>query len=468
MDPNYDVIVLGGGPGGYPAALRAVQLGRKVAVVEGDRLGGVCLNRGCIPTKALLHVAEVLRAIRQSGPLGVHVGVPTLDALQMAHYRDSVVARLRTGVQRLLRDHGIDVIAGWGHLTGPTSVEIVNEHGTVQGEVTGKDLVLATGSSPRLLPGLEFDGVQIWSSDHAVAQTSLPDSIIIVGSGAVGTEFASFYIDAGVQKVTLVEVASHVLPMEDADVSVEIERQLRGRGVQILTGAQVLAESLALREQSLVVQVQQQSTAMELQASTLLVATGRRGNVEHLGLDELGVGCEGGFVRVDGFMRTNVPHLYAVGDVAGGLLLAHKATAEGRLAAEVIAGLDAEPLQYDLVPRCVYSYPEVASFGLSEEGARMRGYTVGTSKFPLAANSRAAIEHERTGFVKYVVDSTSEEILGVHAIGPRVTELIAGPAIAASLEGTPFEIAHTMHPHPTLSEAVAEAAQVLYGSATHG
>lgn len=468
MADRYDVIVIGGGPGGYPAAVRAAQLGRRVAVVEGDKLGGVCLHRGCIPTKVMLHAGDTLRQVRRGAAFGLQADRATLDYGKLLAYRAGVVDRLHRGVQGLMRRWGITVVAGWGMLAAPTCVEVVNDAGKLVGELEADDVILATGSRPRGLSGLEFDGVRVLSSDHALAQQELPQSMVIVGAGAVGTEFASFYASAGVQEVTLVEFLPRVLPMEDPEVSREVEAQLRAAGVSVLTGARVLPETFQPDDHGFACEVLQDGRTVPVAGAAMLVAVGRDANTEHLGLDELGVQRAGGFVRVDGFMRTTVPHVYAVGDVVGGPLLAHKASAEGVVAAETIAGREVAPVVYSRVPRCTFSHPEVASFGLTEEEAVAQGRSVTVGRFPTAANSRATVEGEHRGFVKVIMDSTTEEILGFHAVGPRVTELISGPLTAALLEGTPYEVATAIHPHPTLTESIREAAAAVFGMATHG
>ncbi len=462
---QYDLLVLGGGPGGYPAAIRAAQLGLKVVLVEKYRVGGTCLHWGCIPTKVILESAEILDQARRAGEFGVAIGDVSLDYGAVSQRRERVVSQHWRGTQGLLKSNGVTVHIGEGRLISPTAARVNLEDGSTI-EVSAKDVIIATGSVPKSLPGLTIDGNRIINSDHAVSLPELPKSAIIIGAGAIGVEFASGWKDLGVE-VTIVEVLPKLVPLEDGEIGDELGKQFNRRGIKSYTGAKVILDSVRSLEDRVELEIETGGNRQSLAAERLLVATGRAGVTQGIGLEDLGVKVERGFIQVDSQMRTNVPHVYAIGDVVGGLMLAHKATHEAFVAVEAILGRNPHPLDQNRVPRCTYCRPQIASLGLSEEEAVQNGHRVRVGKFPFTANGMATILGERVGFAKIVADEETMEILGVHLIGPRVTELISGQALAKLLESTPEEIALNVHPHPTLSEALGEAAEDVFGQAIH-
>jgi dihydrolipoamide dehydrogenase len=462
---RYDVAVIGGGSGGYVAAIRAAQLGLRTLVVESDKVGGTCLHRGCIPTKALLQTAALLDAARHSERLGVRLGEVSLDWPAAARHRDQVVGRLHQGVQGLLRKHGVTLLAGRGRLTGRRTVGVAASGGQ-EAEVEAGSVILATGSRVRSLPGLDIDGRAVISSDDALVLDHVPRSTIVLGAGAVGVEFASMLRSMGAE-VSLVEVADRLVPLEDEAVGPELQRAFERRGIRCLVGARLDPASVQRDDGGVSVTVTGPGGEERLEAELLLVAVGRRANVEELGLEGTAVAVEAGTVRVGPTMETDEPGVYAVGDMVGGFQLAHKAMHEGVIAAEAIAGGDPHPLLPRLVPRTTYCTPQIGSLGLGEAEARAAGHEVCAGTFPFRANGRALIWGEPDGFCKVVADATTNDVLGVHLIGHEVTELIAGPALGALLEMTPFELAHAVAPHPTLSEVLGEAALAVSGQAIH-
>ncbi len=462
---TFDLAIVGGGTGGYVAAIRASQLGMRVAVIEKDKLGGTCLHRGCIPTKALLESAKVYSLVRRGEEYGVRTSEVQLDYPRMLSRKDAIVGRLHTGVQYLMKKNKITVIEGRGQFVSPTTISVVQNDGQER-QVEAKDVILATGSEPRGLPGLDIDGECILSSDHIIGLTQAPESLIIVGGGAIGSEFASFFNDIGTN-VTIVEVMPHILPLEDAEIGRELEKVFKQRGIQVMTEAKLLSETMARKNGKIEINVQTGGEKATLSGDRMLLAVGRRGLVESLGLEKLQVQMERGYVKVDQSMSTSVPHLYAIGDVIGGMLLAHVAMAEGFVAVETIAGKKPEPLNYDRVPRVTYCRPEVGSIGLSEDEAKSKGHQVKVGRFPFRANGRAMIAGEPEGLVKIVADAESDEILGVHILGPEATELIMEPSLAKFLEATAWELGSSIHAHPTLAEAIGEAALAVDGQAIH-
>jgi dihydrolipoamide dehydrogenase len=462
---EYDLVILGGGPGGYPAAIRASQLGLKVAVVEKYKVGGTCLHWGCIPTKAILESAEVFSLARAGKEYGVNTGDVSLDYSQVAKRRDKVVSQLHGGTEWLLKKNNITTIIGEGKLTSPVSLSVTKPDGETV-ELQAKDVIIATGSIPKSLPGVEIDGKQILNSDHAVMLPELPKSAIIIGAGAIGVEFASAWKEMDVD-VTLIEALPRLVPLEDREIGEELAKQFNRKKIRAMAGAKVQLESIKASKDGVELEVEKNGSREKLSAERLLIATGRAGVTEGIGLEGLNVKVERGFIQVDGLMRTGEPHLYAIGDVVGGLMLAHKASHEGFIAVEAIAGKNPRPLDYDRVPRATFSHPQIASLGLTEDEAREKGHKVKVGKFPVSANSMATILGERVGLAKIVADEETMEILGVHLIGPRVTELIFGPALAKLLESTPEELAMNVQPHPTISEILGEAAHHLEGSPIH-
>jgi dihydrolipoamide dehydrogenase len=457
---DYDLIVIGSGPGGYVAAIRAAQLGLKTAVVEKDpRYGGTCTLRGCIPTKALLHTAEVFDQARHAADFGVEIADARLDLLKAQAYKNKVVDANVKGVEFLFKKNKIDGIRGAARLTGPQAVEVGGK------TLRSRFVLLATGSVPREIDMAPSDGKAIVNSDHILELERVPKSLVVLGAGAVGTEFASIFASFG-SEVTLVEMLPRILPIEDEEVSAELERSLRKRGLKVMAGTRMTG--VVKGGAGVKVALDKGGKASIVEAEMLLVAVGRRPVSEDLGLEGLGIPLERGYIKVDEWMRTPVAGVYAIGDVVNTPWLAHVASAEGILAVEHMAGhAGARPIDYDLVPSCTYCEPEVASVGLTEAKARERGHDVVAGKFPFSALGKARILGKSSGFVKVVREKMYDEVLGVHIIGPHATDLIAEACVALRLEITNEELLRTMHAHPTLSEAVAEAAHAAEGHAIH-
>lgn len=469
MSDVYDIIIIGSGPGGYVAAIRAGQLGLRTAIVEKEHLGGTCLNVGCIPTKALLRSAEVLTTARDARQFGVLAGDVQLDLAAVQARKDKIVLERRKGVEALMQKNKAAIYAGTGSIVAPGVVRVAGKDG--QRELTAKTIIIATGSAPKSLPFAQIDEESIISSSGALALTELPAHIAIIGAGAIGVEFASLLQEFG-SKVTLIEALPQILPLEDKESAAEVARAFRSRGIRMLPAARV--GGVSKTASGVTVQVTgSDGVVEEIAADKLLMAVGRQPVTEGIGLEALGVKLDRGFIVVDGHMRTNVKNVYAIGDcvVVEGqgahLQLAHVASAEGILAVEGIAGQAVKPLDYNAIPRAVYSHPEVASIGLTEEQAVQQGYAVTIGKFPLRASSKSGIIGERGGLVKLVVDAKYGEILGMHMVGPMATEIIAEIAVAKRLEATVEEIAQTVHAHPTVAEAVMEAAHAALGGAIH-
>ncbi len=464
-DADFDVVVIGGGPGGYVAAIRAGQLGLDVACVEADKLGGVCLNVGCIPTKALLSSALLVNQLGKAEGHGISFEGVSVDLGPAQRRSRSVADQLSKGVGFLLKKNNVTHIRGYGRLKGGGAVEIEDEGS--RRTVTAKHVVLATGSRPRSLPFLKIDEERIWSSTGALFQDEAPTSMVVVGAGAVGMEFADVY-DAYGTKVFVVESLDRVLPLEDAESSRVVAQSFKKRGMEIFTGARV--EDAQVGESGVRLSFTDGAgEARTLDVDRVLSAVGRIPNTEDVGARAAGVELspEGGFVEVDEAMRTTAPGVWAVGDCAGRQLLAHKAMHEGVAAAERIAGVGDHAVDYGNVPNCTYCHPEVASVGLTEEQARDKGLDVEVGKFPWAGNGRALAGGDATGFVKVIRDRAYSEVVGAHVVGPHATELIAEFVMARHLESTAEEIDRAMHPHPTLSEAVAEGALASLGRALH-
>jgi len=462
-DATFDLTVIGSGPGGYVAAIRAAQLGLKTAVVETAPLpGGTCLHWGCIPTKALLHAAEVLETSRHAGRFGVKVAAGELDIPALHKYKDKVVLSNAKGVEYLFKKGGITLVPGRGRLSGPGRVEVTKD-GAVKTLET-KFTIVATGSAIRGLPGVEFDGKQIINSDHALSLNPVPASMIVLGAGAVGVEFASIYATFGA-KVTIVELLPRLIPIEDASLGVELERAFKKRGLAVHTGTKV--EKVLKAGGKVKVTASKDGKPVELEADVLLVAIGRRPLTEDLGLEALGVKLDRGYIEVDGAMRTAAANVYAIGDVVKTQALAHVASHEGIVAVEDAAGQHPHPIDYDKIPSCTYCDPEVASIGLTEEEARKRGHDVAVGQFPFSALGKAKILDDTRGFVRIVTDKKYDEVLGVHIIGPHATELIAEATAALNLEATAASLFQAVHAHPTLAEAMGEAALAVHGRAIH-
>ncbi|MEM7483040.1 MAG: dihydrolipoyl dehydrogenase [Acidobacteriota bacterium] len=458
---EYDLIIIGSGPGGYVAAIRAGQLGLKVAVVEKDpKFGGTCLHRGCIPTKALLHTASVLDEIRHAGGLGIQVGDPQLD-LDKAHQRkQKVVDKNAGGVQFLFKKNNVKGIHGFGRIVGKNEVEV--DDGKGKSVYTTANILIATGSVPRDLPFAPVDGEKVINSDHMLKVPKVPKTLAVLGAGAVGTEFASIFTSFG-SEVTLLEMLPRLLPLEDEEVSSELAKAFRKRGIKSLTGTKLKA--VETTETGVKLDLE---GADPLEAEMLLVAVGRGPVTDNIGLDAVGLTTEKGYLQTNEMMQTAVDNIYAIGDVVvAGPWLAHKASAEGILAVEHMAGHATRPLDYGKVPSVVYTDPEVGSVGLTEAAAKEAGYEVAIGKFPFSASGKAAIEGKTVGFVKVVRDKKYDELLGVHIIGPHATDLIAEACVALSVETTTEELFRTVHAHPTLAESVMEAAHASHGAAIH-
>ncbi len=466
---QFDVLILGGGMS-YVGAIRAAQLGLKVGLVERDKMGGTCLNRGCIPTKAMLETADLLhRVTAQGAEFGLAGGDGiTLDYPALGKRRDAVVDKHVKGVEFLMKKNNVTVLRGSGTLTSPTSVHV---SGGESGELdaSGTDLILATGSAPRSLPGLDVDGERIITSDEALQSKAVPARVAIVGAGAIGVEWASLYSDLGAE-VHLIEYLDRIVPLEDADVSKELTRIFKKRNVKIYASSSIDPKSIERTKRGVhfAVEARDGKTRVEMETDVILVAVGRRPVTDEIGLDKIsGVEMERGFVKVNGFMQTGVPHLYAIGDIVPGYALAHVASHEAVVAVEKIAGHDPDPVRMELMPRVTFCRPEIASVGLTEAQATDAGRTVKTGSFPFRALGKATIVGEVDGFAKLVADADTGVLLGAHLIGAHAGDLLAEPTLALLLEGTAGEIAMSVHAHPTLTEVLVEAALAVEGRAIH-
>lgn len=464
-DPVHDVIIIGAGPGGYVAAIRASQLGLRVAIVEREHLGGVCLNWGCIPAKTLLRGAEVLNLFRDAARYGVIAPDVHADITAMVARSRQVAEKLTGGVESLLRRYGVDIINGAARIDSPGRVAVRSPGGQDE-EVTyrARDIVLATGARARELPAAQSDGKLIWTYRHALTPEDIPERLLIVGAGAIGMEFASFFNALG-SAVTVLEARERVLPDEDEEVSRALQDSMQAQGVRFLTSSKFGAVSK--HQSTLSCRVVHEGAEEPVAVDRMIVAAGIVGNIEDLGLEALGIATERGHVLVDPHCATGVPGIWAIGDVAGPPWLAHKASHEGLMVAELIAGNTAHHTRAIDIPRCTYSHPQVASIGLTEEEARADGYPVRIGRFPLRANGRALTHGDTEGFVKTVFDASTGEILGAHLIGADVTELIHGFGIARTLESTELELMSTVFPHPTISEAIHESVLSAHGRSIH-
>ena len=463
MEQSYDVTIIGAGPGGYVAAIRAAQLGLKAVLVEKEHLGGVCLNWGCIPTKALLRNAEVVSLLGRGKEFGFTVTGLDMDFGAAVDRSRKVSERLVKGIAALMRKNGVEVIEGGGVLQSPHTVEVTLNGGGTRTLET-RNVIVATGGQARSIPGITPDGERVLTYREAIVLRELPRSAIIIGAGPIGLEFAHVWSTYGAE-LTVVEMLPRALPLEDTEISAEIERAFKRRKVRLLTSTRV--QGVEATAGGVRVHVASDQGEQALEAERALVAIGVRPNSENLGLEAIGVQVERGNVVVDASMRTNVPGIYAIGDVTGKLALAHVASAQGLVAAETIAGVETVTLDYEMLPRCTYCQPQVASFGLTEAQAAERGHQVKVGRFPFQANGKALGLGDYDGFVKIVADAASGEILGAHLVGPEVTELLPELVLARHWELTPEEIARTVHAHPTLSEALMEAAHGVFGQAIH-
>lgn len=460
---KYDIIVLGSGPGGYVTAIRASQLGFKVAVIEKESLGGVCLNWGCIPTKALLKSAQVFDYLKHAADYGLKVDNVDKDFNAVVARSRNVAGGMSKGVQFLMKKNKIDVIDGFGKVKPGKKIDVTSTDGKVT-EYSADNIIIATGARSRELPNLPQDGVKVIGYRQAMTLPTQPKSMIIVGSGAIGVEFAHFYNAMGTQ-VTIVEFMPNIVPVEDEDISKQMERSMKKAGVTIMTNSSV--EKIDTSGKGVKATVKTAKGEEVIEADILLSAVGIKTNIENIGLEEVGIATDKDKILVNDFYQTNVPGYYAIGDITPGQALAHVASAEGILCVEKIAGLHVEPLDYGNIPGCTYATPEIASVGLTEKAAKEKGYDIKVGKFPFSASGKATAAGTTDGFVKVIFDAKYGEWLGCHMIGAGVTDMIAEAVVARKLETTGHEILKTVHPHPTMSEAVMEAVAAAYDEVIH-
>jgi dihydrolipoamide dehydrogenase len=463
MSESFDLIILGSGPGGYVAAIRAAQLGQKVAIIERERLGGICLNWGCIPTKALLRTSEIYHYMQHAGDYGLAATGISFDLAKITDRSRKVAAQLNGGVKGLMKKNKVTVVEGTGALTSATEITVTT--GDQTRSLTAKNIIIATGARARDLPGLSADGKRIWTYRHAMVPPEMPTKLLVIGSGAIGVEFASFYNDMGAN-VTIVEMLDRMLPVEDEEVSAFMQKTLTKQGMKILTATKVSDVKSTATEVTATITTSDGKATTET-FSHVIVAIGIVPNTENIGLEALGIATDRGHIINDGYGRTNIPGVWAIGDVAGAPWLAHKASHEGIIAVETMAGLHTHPLDKSGIPGCTYSRPQVASVGLTEAKAKATGHTVKVGKFPFIGNGKAIALGEAEGFVKTVFDASTGELLGAHMVGAEVTELIQGYVIARSLETTEEQLMHTVFAHPTLSEMMHESVLAAYDRAIH-
>ena len=463
-DTNFDVIVVGAGPGGYVTAIRGAQLGLKIAVIEREHLGGICLNWGCIPTKALLRSAEIYHAMTHAKDYGLKAGDVGFDLAAVVKRSRGVSRRLNGGVGHLLKKNKVTVVDGEAKLNGPGKL-VVSKDGKKLGDYTAKHIIIATGARPRVLPGLEPDKKQIWTYFEAMVPESLPKSLLVIGSGAIGIEFASFFRTMG-SEVTVVELLPQILPVEDEEIAALARKQFEKQGIKIVTGAKVTKADK--KADGVVCTIETADGKSEqVTVEKVISAVGVQGNIENIGLETTKVKTDRGTIVADGYGRTDEPGIYAIGDVAGPPMLAHKAEHEGVVCIEKIAGLSPHPIVKTQIPGCTYCHPQIASVGLTEAKAKEAGRKVKVGRFPFVGNGKAIALGEPDGMVKTVFDAESGELLGAHMVGAEVTELIQGYVVAMTLETTEEELMHTVFPHPTLSEMMHESVLDAYGRAIH-
>ena len=467
-DTSFDLIVVGGGPGGYVAAIRAAQLGLNTALVEREHLGGICLNWGCIPTKALLRTAEVYHLMQHAGDFGLSADNVAFDIGKVVKRSRRVAARLNAGVKHLMKKNKVTVFDGHGRLAGKGKLAVLKD-GKETAALSSPHIILATGARARTLPGLEPDGADIWTYKKAMVPEAFPKSLLVVGSGAIGIEFASFYRTLGAE-VTVVEMLDRILPVEDAEISAFVQKAVEKQGMKVLTGATVagLEKGPNKNGDGIAVTVEAGKEKQTVTVEKVILAIGIAGNVEDLGLEDTAAAVDRGHIRIGPWGETGEPGVYAIGDVAGPPWLAHKASHEGIVCVEKIAGVaDVHPLDTSLIPGCTYCHPQVASVGLTEAAAVEAGHEVRVGRFPFAGNGKAIALGDDQGLVKTVFDAGTGELLGAHMAGPEVTELIQGYGIAKTLETTEADLMHTVFPHPTLSEMMHEAVLDAYGRVVH-
>ena len=465
---NFDLVVMGGGPGGYVAAIRAAQLGLSTAVIERENMGGICLNWGCIPTKALLKSAEINTMLHHLGDFGFTAEKTSFDLEKIVARSRAVSNRLTTGIKFLMKKNKITVIEGTAKLAGRNGaspkVSVTAKDGTVS-EITAKNLIIATGARARTLPGMEPDGEKIWTYREAMVPKSMPKSLLVVGSGAIGIEFASFYRQLGAE-VTVVEVVDRILPAEDAEIAAIAHKDFVKQGMKIITGATV--KSLTKTAKGVSVVIEQSGKSETIEVEKVILAMGIVGNVENIGLEGTKIKVEKSHIVTDPMLRTGEPNIYAIGDVAGAPWLAHKASHEGVMAAELCAGhTDLHPMDPRNIPGCTYAMPQIASVGLTEEKAKAAGYEIRVGRFPLMGNGKAIVLGETNGLIKTIFDAKTGELLGAHMVGPEVTEMIQGFVVAKGLEATEKDLFHIVFPHPTVSESMHEAVLAAYDRALH-
>ncbi len=470
MKKEYDLVVLGGGTGGYVAAIRAAQLGLKTAIVEAEKLGGTCLHKGCIPSKALLRSAEVYATVKQSEEFGIKIGHSELIFTEVQARKQRIVDQLHQGVQYLMNKGKIDVIEGYGRIMGasifsPSSgcVSVEMKDGSENTILIPRFLLIATGSKPRTIDGWEVDGQQLLTSEEALVMEALPQSILIVGGGVIGIEWASMLSDFGVQ-VTVLEAADRILPGADKEVSTEMQRLLKKKKVKVATGVSLNKASLDKNDQHISVMATYKGKEETFTADKILLSVGRQPRVDGIGLENTEVKLKNEAIAVNHYYQTEEKHIYAIGDVIGGLQLAHVAAHEAIVAVEHMAGLNPEPLTYTQIAQCTYSRPEIAQVGLTEHEAIDKGFEVDTAKISFKAIGKALIQGESDGFIKLVKDKKTDDLLGIHMIGPQVTNLISEASLAMVLAASPWELSQVVHPHPSLSEIIGEAALAIEGT----
>lgn len=473
MAKDYDLVILGGGTGGYVAAIRAAQLGLQVAVVEREKLGGTCLHHGCIPSKALLRSAEVFRQTQEANAYGIETENTTLNFSKVQERKNSIVDKLHQGVLSLMKKGKIDIYEGYGRILGPSifspipgTISVEHDNGDENTMLVPKNVLIATGSKPKSLPGLEIDGTYVMTSDEALEMETLPSSMLIIGAGVIGIEWASMLADFGV-KVTVLEYLDQILPTEDESIAKEVEKLLRKKGITFIKSAKVLTETIR-NDEHLTIDAEVNGEIQSFTAEKLLVSVGREANTISIGIENTDIVLDKGYIQINKYYQTKEAHIYAIGDVIGGMQLAHVASREGIIAVEHMANKTPYPIEYPNVPTCIYSNPEVASIGFTEKEALEKGFDLKVGKFPFQAIGKALVYGESEGFVKIITDKNSGDLLGIHMVGPHVTELISEAGIAKVLDATAWEIAQSIHPHPSLSEIIGEAALAVDGIQIHG
>ncbi|MFL2633100.1 MAG: dihydrolipoyl dehydrogenase [Candidatus Marivariicella sp.] len=460
---SYDIIVIGSGPGGYVTAIRASQLGFKTAIVEKESLGGVCLNWGCIPTKALIKSAQVFDYLKNANDYGLKIKNYTKDFDAVVNRSRNVASGMSKGVNFLMKKNKIDVINGYGKIKSGKKVEVKKDDGEII-DIQGKNIIIATGAKSRILPNLPQDGKKIIGYREAMTLNSQPKKIIIVGSGAIGIEFAYFYNAMG-SEVTIIEYQDRLVPQEDKEISKALETNFKKNGIKIFTSSELINSKINGKSVSAIIKTANKEQT--LNADIILSAVGIKSNIDNIGLEDVGIVSDNDKIIVDDFYQTNIPGYFAIGDITKGQALAHVASAEGILCVEKLAGLNTEPLDYENIPGCTYSSPEIASVGLTEDEAKDRGYEIKIGKFPFSASGKAQASGKSEGFVKVIFDAKYGEWLGCHMIGAGVTDMISEAVLARKLETTGHEVLKTVHPHPTMSEAVMESVAAAYGEVIH-